>query len=50
MGIGAVVCALPIPFFNDFYYIGILFWGVLFFGGFILPPVTGIMISSVADD
>jgi hypothetical protein len=26
-----------------------LFWLLLFFGGFILPPVTGIMINSVGD-
>lgn len=50
MGMGAVICALPIPFFNEFYYVGVLFWGVLFFGGFVLPPVTGIMISSVDSD
>ena len=53
MGVCAVLCCLPIPFFkdkSDFYYIGLLFWGVLFFGGFILPPVTGIMINSVPDD
>ena len=52
MGVCAVVCCLPIPFFKDsssFYYVGLLFWGVLFFGGFILPPVTGIMINSVPD-
>jgi len=29
--------------------VGLLFWGLLFFGGFILPPVTGIMINSVPD-
>jgi hypothetical protein len=49
MGIMAVFSALPIPFMNDFYYVGILFWSLLFFGGFILPPVTGIMINSVGD-
>jgi len=27
----------------------LLFWGILFFGGFILPPVTGIMLNSVPD-
>lgn len=47
MGACAVICALPIPFFSEFYYVGMLFWGVLFFGGFVLPPVTGIMIDSV---
>ena len=50
MGACAVICALPIPFFDNFYYVGMLFWGVLFFGGFVLPPVTGIMIDSVKAD
>ena len=49
MGLGAVACALPIPFCDGFISVGMLFWGLLFFGGFILPPVTGIMISSVGD-
>jgi hypothetical protein len=50
MGTCAVICALPIPYFDQFYYVGMLFWGVLFFGGFVLPPVTGIMIDSVKLD
>jgi len=50
MGACAVICALPIPYFENFYYVGMLFWGVLFFGGFVLPPVTGIMIDSVKAD
>jgi MFS family permease len=53
MGVCAVICCLPVPFFYEkksFYYVGMLFWGILFFGGFILPPVTGIMINSVPDD
>mmetsp|Transcript_17687 Transcript_17687/g.29898 ORF Transcript_17687/g.29898 Transcript_17687/m.29898 type:complete len:123 (+) Transcript_17687:1992-2360(+) len=29
--------------------VGMLYWLLLFFGGFILPPVTGIMISSVGE-
>jgi len=49
MGVCAMICALPIPFMDDFYYVGMLFWGLLFFGGFVLPPVTGIMINSVGD-
>ena len=47
MGYLAVACAFPIPFLNNFYVIASLFWGLLFFGGFILPPATGIMIQSV---
>lgn len=49
LGCIAVLSALPIPFMSDFFYIGILFWILLFCGGFILPPVTGIMINSVGD-
>lgn len=53
MGVCSVLCCLPIPWFERseyaFYIVGPLFWGVLFFGGFILPPVTGIMINSVPD-
>jgi MFS family permease len=47
MGYCAIACAFPIPFLDNFYVIAALFWGLLFFGGFILPPATGIMISSV---
>lgn len=52
MGLCAVASALPIPWLSepsDFYLVGILFWLLLFFGGFILPPVTGIMINSVGE-
>lgn len=52
MGLCAVASALPVPWFadkNDFYYVAILLWLLLFFGGFILPPVTGIMINSVGE-
>jgi len=43
----AVACALPIPYFSSFAVVGSLIWLLLFFGGFILPPLTGVMISSV---
>jgi sugar phosphate permease len=49
VGVCACLVALPIPFMSDFFYVGILFWVLLFCGGFILPPVTGIMINSVGD-
>jgi sugar phosphate permease len=49
MALCACICGLPIPFLSSFYIVGILFWGLLFFGGFVLPPVTGIMINSVGD-
>ena len=46
MGLLSSLSGLPIPFLTEFKYIGVLFWLLLFFGGFVLPPVTGIMISS----
>lgn len=42
-----MACAVPIPFFDEFMIPGALFWLVLFFGGAVLPPVTGIMLNSV---
>ena len=46
MGAFAVVCALLIPFF-EFHVFAVLIWLLLFFGGSVLPPVTGIMLNSV---
>ena len=46
LGILAVVFALPIPFVS-FRWFAVCLWLVLFFGGAILPPVTGIMLNSV---
>ena len=45
----ALFAALPIPWINEFYQVAILFWLLLFFGGFVLPSVTGIMINSVGE-
>lgn len=50
VGLCAVPLAVIAPFFSNFYYVGMLFWAILFCGGFVLPPVTGIMISSVDAD
>lgn len=47
MGLLSSLSGLPIPWLDEFKYVGPLFWLLLFFGGFVLPPVTGIMISSV---
>lgn len=47
MAFFAVVCAVPVPFVNSFYMVAILLWGLLFFGGFVLPTITGIMINTV---
>lgn len=46
VGVMAVICALPIPFVN-FAHFAYLIWFVLFFGGFLLPQVTGIMLNTV---
>ena len=40
-------CAIPIPWCDGFYVIAFLIWFLLFFGGFIMPKMTGIMLSSV---
>lgn len=45
IGIGS---ALFIPFVNDFYLLGVLLWLVLFFGGAMMPGLTGLMMSSVS--
>ena len=49
MGSLAVLSALPIPFIHNFYIFLMLVWFLLFFGGFILPPITGIMLNSVTE-
>ena len=43
----AVCVSLPIPYFDDFSIIVLLIWVLLFAGGFILPIMTGIMLSTV---
>ena len=48
MGALCAACAIPIPWCNGFYGIAVLIWFLLFFGGFIMPPMTGIMLSSVS--
>lgn len=47
IGILSCLSCLPIPFVDDFYIFCVLIWLMLFFGGFILPQVTGIMLNSV---
>ncbi len=43
----AVGSALPIPFVDNFTIFKILIWLLLFFGGFIVPVMTGILLTSV---
>ena len=42
--------ALPVPFFDNFLYIIFSIWWMLFFGGYILPIVTGVMLTTVKAD
>lgn len=39
---GAFLCSLPIPLANDIFYFTGLFWFCLFFGGAMVPILTGI--------
>lgn len=50
LGTMAVLCALPIPFCDTFRNFAILIWFVLFFGGCVLPPLTGIMLNCVPEN
>jgi len=43
----ACLSALPIPFVNSLVGVIIFLWLVLFFGGFIMPNLTGILLNSV---
>lgn len=45
IGIGSAVI---IPFVDNFYFICILLWLVLYFGGAMMPGLTGIMMCSVS--
>ena len=40
-------CSAPIPFIMNFYVVIVLLWFLLFFGGSILPSLTGIMLNTV---
>jgi len=40
-------CAIPIPFLDNFIIIAALLWFLLFFGGAILPAMTGMMLNTV---
>lgn len=45
IGIGAAVI---IPFVENFYVLCVLLWLTLYFGGAMMPGLTGIMMSSVS--
>jgi len=46
-GVLSALSGLPIPFLDNFYLVCGFLWLELFFGGGIMPAITGIMISSV---
>jgi len=46
-GWACVACAIPIPLVSGLYPFGLFIWLLLFFGGFILPTLLGMMLSAV---
>jgi len=46
-GLGAAGAAVPAAFVSDFWGILVSVWFVLFFGGALLPAVTGVAITSI---
>ena len=43
-------CSVPVPFCTEFAQIVVLLWFLLFFGGAILPAMTGIMLNTVEQE
>jgi MFS family permease len=43
-------CGIPLPFVNSFWLFVLLMWFTLFFGGSIMPGLTGILLASIDDD
>ena len=46
-GLFCALVAAPVVFINQFFVFTSLVWLLLFFGGFILPSMTGIMLNTV---
>lgn len=47
VALSTIVIATPIAFLNNFTIFVICLWLFLFFGGFVLPCMTGIMLNTV---
>jgi hypothetical protein len=47
VGLFAIFVATPVPFLTTKWPVYIMMWMLLFFGSFILPTVTGMMLNSV---
>ena len=43
----AFICTIPVKYASGVYSFGIILWGVLFFGGAVIPNLQGVMISSL---
>lgn len=43
-------CGMPLPFVNHYWLFTVLMWLTLFFGGAIMPGLTGILLSSIPYD
>jgi hypothetical protein len=41
LGIMAMIFSLPVPFVDNIFYFTVFLWLVLFFGGAIMPNITG---------
>lgn len=50
IGIFLTVLVIPMPWINDIAIFILLIWIMLFFGGFILPSLTGIMLNTVPEN
>ena len=49
VGLFAVASAIPIPFMDSLVGFSAFMWLLLFFGGALVPPVTGIMLNCVPE-
>ena len=49
-GFLSCIVGFPIPFISTFLVVAVLLWLLLFFGGFMMPAVTGMIINSAPDD
>jgi ABC-type transport system involved in multi-copper enzyme maturation permease subunit len=43
-----MACAVIIPFVSYFWVVSILLWMVLFFGGAMVPGLTGMIMASIS--
>jgi sugar phosphate permease len=50
MIVPAVLCSILAPMVDSFEVFGYLMWFILFFGGLVLPSITGIMLNSVHEN